>query len=185
MKRCHWPGELDIMIEYHDKEWGNPIHDDRQHYEFLVLEAAQAGLSWLTVLKRREGYRKAFANFDPKKVAKYDQKKINQLLQDPRIIRNRLKVEAAVHNAGLFLEVQKEFGTFDKYFWNFVDGKQIINRWKTSKQIPATTKLSDTVSKDLKKRGFKFVGSTVIYAHLQAVGIVNDHLVDCFRHKQV
>lgn len=183
--RCNWPGEIPIMIEYHDKEWGNPMHSDRQHYEFLVLEAAQAGLSWLTILKRREGYRKAFADFDPKKVAQFDQRKIEKLLLDPGIIRNRLKVESAVHNAKLFLEVQKEFGTFDAYFWSFVGGKPIRNKWKTSKQIPATTKISDALSKDLKKRGFKFVGSTVLYAHMQAAGLVNDHLTTCFRYKEV
>jgi DNA-3-methyladenine glycosylase I len=171
------------MIQYHDSEWGQPRHDDRQHFEFLILEAAQAGLSWLTVLKRREGYRKAFAGFDPKKVAKFDGKKVEQLLLDPGIIRNRAKIEAAIHNASLFMKVQKEFGSFDKYIWSFVGGKPKINRWKSSKQIPATSKESDELSKDLKKRGFKFVGSTVIYAHMQAVGMINDHIVTCFRHR--
>lgn len=170
------------MIAYHDNEWGEPRHSDTQHFEFLILEAAQAGLSWLTVLKRREGYRKAFSNFDPKKVAKYDKKKIETLLKDPGIIRNRLKVESAVHNAKLFIQVQKEFGSFDKYIWGFVNGKPIKNTWKDSKQIPATSKESDALSKDLKKRGFKFVGSTVLYAHMQAVGMVNDHLKHCFRY---
>lgn len=181
--RCSWPGTNELMIEYHDNEWGQPRHDDRQHFEFLILEAAQAGLSWMTVLKRREGYRKAFSNYDPKKVAKYDKKKVNELLKDPGIIRNRLKIESVVHNAPLFLAVQKEFGTFDKYMWSFVGGKPISNAWKSSKQIPATSKESDALSKDLKKRGFKFVGSTVLYAHMQAVGMVNDHLVTCFRYK--
>lgn len=169
-----------MMIDYHDNEWGRPIHSDKQHFEFLILEAAQAGLSWSTILKRRSGYRKAFAGYDPKKVAKFNKKKINQLLKDPGIIRNRLKVEAAVHNAKPFMAVQKEFGSFDKYIWSFVGGKPIVNRHKTGKTIPATTKISDELSKDLKKRGFKFVGSTVIYAHMQAVGMVDDHLDSCF-----
>ncbi len=182
-QRCTWPGESELMIEYHDKEWGRPRHDDKQHFEFLILEAAQAGLSWMTVLKRRQGYRRAFANYDWKKVAKYDKKKVNQLLQDPGIIRNRMKVEAAVHNAKLFMDVQKEFGSFDKYIWSFVGGKPIVNRHQSSKTIPATSKQSDELSKDLKKRGFKFVGSTVIYAHMQAVGMVNDHLDSCYCKK--
>lgn len=173
------------MIKYHDEEWGDPRHRDEQHFEFLVLEAAQAGLSWLTVLKRREGYRRAFAGFDPSKVAKFNAPKIEKLLTDPGIIRNRMKVEAAVHNARLFLQVQKEFGSFDNYIWSFVGGQPKINRWKSVKQIPATSPESDALSKDLKKRGFKFVGSTVLYAHMQAVGMVNDHLVTCFRHKEV
>ncbi len=181
--RCPWPANDLKMIEYHDKEWGKPMHSDTQHFEFLILEAAQAGLSWRTVLYRREGYRKAFANFDPKKVLRYNQKKIDSLLKDPGIIRNRLKIESAVHNAKHFIEVQKEFGSFDNYLWGFVDGKSVVNKWTKSGQIPATTKLSETVSKDLKQRGFRFVGPTVIYAHLQAVGIVNDHLVTCFRYK--
>lgn len=168
------------MIEYHDSEWGRPIHDDLQHFEFLVLEAAQAGLSWSTVLKKREGYRKAFSGFDPRKVARYRLEKIEKLMLNPAIIRNRLKIEAAVNNAKRFLEVQKEFGTFDAYCWQFVGGKPLINRRKSTKEIPATTKESDAFSKDLKKRGFKFVGSTVIYAHMQAVGMVNDHTTDCF-----
>lgn len=181
--RCAWPADNELMIHYHDTEWGQARHDDRQHFEFLILEAAQAGLSWLTVLKRREGYRKAFANFDPKKVAKFDKKKIEKLMLDASIIRNRAKIESAVHNASLFLKVQKEFGSFDKYIWSFVGGRPKVNRWRTSKQIPATSKESDALSKDLKKRGFKFVGSTVIYAHMQAVGMVNDHLITCFRHR--
>ncbi len=181
-KSCAWPGTNPLLIDYHDKEWGVPIHSDEQHFEFLILEAAQAGLSWLTVLKRREGYRKAFANYDPAKVARFTPKKIDKLLQDPGIIRNRLKVEAVVHNAKLFMDVQKEFGSFDAYAWQFVGGKPKVNKWKTSNSIPATSKESDAFSKDLKKRGFKFVGSTVIYAHMQAVGMVNDHLVSCFRH---
>lgn len=168
------------MIEYHDHEWGRPIHSDRQHFEFLILEAAQAGLSWLTVLKRREGYRKAFADYDPKKVAKFDARKVEKLLQDPGIIRNRLKVEAVIHNAKLFLDVQKEFRSFDAYMWQFVDHKPKNSNRPTPRSIPATSKESDDLSKDLKKRGFKFVGSTIIYAHMQAVGMVNDHLNKCF-----
>lgn len=184
-KRCTWPGTDEKMLHYHDSEWGHPHHSDKQHFEFLILEAAQAGLSWSTILKRREGYRKAFAGFDPKKVAKFDKKKINQLLKDPGIIRNRLKVESAVHNAPLFMAIQKEFGSFDKYIWSFVGGKPIVNKWQKSGQIPATSKESDALSKDLKKRGFKFVGSTVLYAHMQAVGMINDHLVSCFRYREV
>jgi len=183
--RCTWPGESELMIQYHDEEWGHPRHSDEQHFEFLILEAAQAGLSWSTVLKRRRGYRKAFAGFDPRKVAKYDKRKINQLLKDPGIIRNRMKVESAVHNAKLFMDIQKEFGSFDKYLWQFVGHKPKVNKWKTGKSIPATSPESDACSKDLKKRGFKFVGSTVLYAHMQAVGMINDHLVSCFRYKQV
>lgn len=173
------------MIHYHDQEWGTPNHNDIKHFEFLILEAAQAGLSWLTVLKKREGYRQAFSDFDPKKVAKYDSKRIQTLLTNPEIIRNRLKIEAAVNNAQAFLKVQKEFGSFDAYCWRFVDGKPIINRWKSHGQIPATSPESDAFSKDLKKRGFKFVGSTVIYAHMQAIGMINDHTVDCFRYKEI
>jgi len=183
-KTCAWPGDNELMIDYHDNEWGKPIHSDRQHFEFLILEAAQAGLSWLTVLKRREGYRKAFANYDPKKVAKYDSKKIAQLLKDPGIIRNRLKIESAVHNAKLFLDVQKEFGSFDKYAWSFVGGKPKTNKHRSSATIPATSKESDEWSRDLKKRGFKFVGSTVLYAHMQAVGMINDHLTSCHCYKR-
>lgn len=181
--RCPWCLKFDQYIEYHDQEWGVPVHDDQVHFEFLMLEGAQAGLSWATILKRREGYRKAFADFDPQKVAKFTEKKLEKLLLDPGIIRNRLKVYAAPNNAKRFLEVQKEFGSFDKYIWQFVNGKPIINQWKTMKQIPATSKESDALSKDLIKRGFKFVGSTVIYAHMQACGLVNDHLVDCFRYQ--
>ena len=183
--RCPWCLGFDQYIAYHDTEWGNPVHDDKIHFEFLILEGAQAGLSWSTILKKREGYRKAFAGFDPGKVSRYTQAKIEKLLQDPSIIRNKLKVHAAVNNARRFLEVQKEFGSFDKYIWSFVGGKPIVNKWKTLNQIPATTKESDALSKDLIKRGFKFVGSTVIYAHMQACGLVNDHLVDCFRYNKV
>ena len=184
--RCAWVGESNpLMLEYHDQEWGVPVHDDGKHFEFLVLEAAQAGLSWSIVLNKREGYRRAFSEFDPAKVARYTEKRIQKLLLDPGIIRNRLKVEAAVKNARSFLAVQNEFGSFDAYAWRFVGGQPKVNRWKLMKQIPATSTESDAFSKDLKQRGFSFVGSTVIYAHMQAVGMVNDHLIDCFRYREV
>lgn len=182
--RCEWCLKFEQYIEYHDTEWGVPVHDDRVHFEFLILEGAQAGLSWSTILKKREGYRKAFADFDPVKVAQFTEAKLEKILLDPGIIRNRLKVFAAVNNAKRFLEVQKEFGSFDAYIWTFVKGKPIVNKWKTLKQIPSTTKESDALSKDLIKRGFKFVGSTVIYAHMQACGLINDHLMDCFRYRE-
>jgi DNA-3-methyladenine glycosylase I len=182
--RCQWCLKFDKYIEYHDREWGVPVHDDRIHFEFLILEGAQAGLSWSTILKKRDGYRKNFADFDPVKVARFTEKKLEKILQDPGIIRNKLKVNAAVNNAKRFLEVQKEFGSFDKYIWGFVNGKPIVNKPKTLSQIRPTTKESDALSKDLIKRGFKFVGSTVIYAHMQACGLVNDHLVDCWRYKE-
>jgi DNA-3-methyladenine glycosylase I len=181
--RCPWCLKSEQYIQYHDEEWGVPVHDDRVHFEFLILEGAQAGLSWSTILKKREGYRKAFAGFDPIKVARFSEKKLERILLDPGIIRNRLKVFATVNNARRFLEVQKEFGSFDNYIWGFVKGKPIVNKWKTLKQIPATTKESEALSKDLMKRGFKFVGSTVVYAHMQACGLVNDHLVECWRYK--
>ena len=173
------------MIEYHDREWGVPTHDDRKHFEFLVLEAAQAGLSWAIVLNKREGYRRAFSQFDPAKVARYDKRKIDRLTLDAGIVRNRLKIAAAVKNARQFLAVQQEFGSFDNYCWQFVGGRPKVNRWKSPGEIPATTPESDAFSKDLKQRGFSFVGSTVIYAHMQAVGMVNDHLIGCFRHREV
>jgi DNA-3-methyladenine glycosylase I len=173
------------MLEYHDREWGVPVHDDRRHFEFLVLEAAQAGLSWLTVLRKREAYRDAFSRFDPEKVARFDARKIGRLLLNPGIIRNRLKIEAAVRNAKAFLAIQREFGSFDTYCWRFVDGRPRINRWKTLGHIPATTSESDAFSKDLKQRGFSFVGSTVIYAHMQAVGMVNDHITSCYRYREL
>ena len=173
------------MLEYHDREWGVPVHDDRRHFEFLVLEAAQAGLSWSIVLNKREGYRRAFSQFDPHKVARYTKARVQKLTTDPAIIRNRLKIEAAIRNAGAFLSIQEEFGTFDKYCWRFVDGRPRLNRWKTTRDIPATSRESDAFSKDLKDRGFSFVGSTVIYAHMQAVGMVNDHLVGCYRYREV
>ena len=185
MKRCEWARATPLEQQYHDEEWGVPVHDDRKHFEFLILEGAQAGLSWSTILKRREGYRKAFADFDPEIVAEFDDAKYESLLQEPSIIRNRLKIKSAINNAKRFLEVQKEFGSFDTYIWRFTDGKPLINTWEKMSDIPAKTELSDKVSKDLKKRGFNFVGSTIIYAHLQATGIVNDHEVSCFRYKEL
>ena len=173
------------MLEYHDREWGAAVHDDGKHFEFLVLEGAQAGLSWSIVLNKREGYRRAFSEFDPNKVARYTEKRVQKLLLDPGIIRNRQKIEAAVRNARAFLAIQDEFGSFDVYAWRFVGGQPKVNRWKVMKQIPATSSESDAFSKDLKSRGFTFVGSTVVYAHMQAVGMVNDHLVDCFRYREV
>ena len=183
-ERCSWCLGFEQYIEYHDTEWGVPVHDDTIHFEFPILEGAQAGLSWSTILKKREGYKKVFANFDPKKVARFSDTKLEKILLDPSIVRNRLKVFAAVNNAKRFLEVQKEFGSFDKYIWQFVGGKPIVNQRKSMKEVPATTKESDALSKDLIKRGFKFVGSTVIYAHMQACGLVNDHLTNCFRYKE-
>lgn len=184
--RCQWAeGQFDKYIKYHDEEWGVPVHDDQTHFEFLILEGAQAGLSWSTILKRREGYRDSFANFDPEKVAKFDEEKIQELLQFEGIIRNKLKVRSAVTNAQNFLEIQDEFGSFDNYVWQFVDGEPIVNHWKSLKEVPATTKESDALSKDLKKCGFKFVGSTIMYAYMQACGLVNDHTVNCFRYEEL
>lgn len=186
MNRCEWVNEADpLMVEYHDREWGAPVHDDRKHFEFLVLEAAQAGLSWSTILRKREGYRRAFGNFDPEKVARYTDMHIAKLTEDPSIVRNRMKIEAAVRNARRFLAIQDEFGSFDSYCWRFVDGRPIVNHRQSTKDVPATSPQSDAFSKDLKARGFGFVGSTIIYAHMQAVGMVNDHLVDCFRYLEV
>ncbi len=183
--RCDWSAGFQEYVDYHDKEWGVPTHDDKKHFEFLILEGAQAGLSWATILKRRKGYRKAFVNWDVKKVAKFDQKKIDEILQDPGVIRNKLKIHGSVTNANKFLEVQNEFGSFDAYIWGFVGGKPLVNKYEEMSEIPATTKESDALSKDLKKRGFKFVGSTIMYAHMQACGLVNDHVVSCFRYKEV
>jgi len=185
MNRCPWPGDDELYIKYHDEEWGTPIHDDIKHFEFLVLESAQAGLSWITILRRRENYRKAYDYFDPVKVAKYDAKKINDLLNNPGIIRNRRKIEASIHNANRFLEIQQEFGSFDEYLWKFVDYKPVVNSWKSISEIPANSELSDEISNDLKKRGFKFIGTTIIYSHIQAVGLVNDHIVSCFRYQKL
>jgi DNA-3-methyladenine glycosylase I len=183
--RCAWPGADELMIRYHDQEWGVPVHDDRKHYEFLVLDGAQAGLSWRTVLYKREAYRKAFADFDPAKVARFDGRKVRSLLANPGIIRNRLKVEGAIRNARAFLALQEEIGSFDRYVWKFVDGRTKQNAWPSLKKIPATSAESDAMSKDLKKRGFTFVGSTICYAYMQAAGMVNDHMVECFRHRQL
>jgi DNA-3-methyladenine glycosylase I len=179
--RCQW-AENPLFHEYHDTEWGVVVHDDKKQFEFLTLEAAQAGLSWATILKRREGYKQAFANFDPKKVAAFTEQDVEKLMNNSAIIRNRLKINAAINNAKMFLTVQKEFGTFDTYIWSFVKGKPIVNAWKKISEIPAISKESEAVSRDLKKRGFRFVGPTIIYAHMQAVGMVNDHEITCFRY---
>lgn len=183
--RCDWANSDPLYIEYHDTEWGVPLHDDRRLFEFLVLDAAQAGLSWLLILRKRQGYRKAFSNFDARKIARYDEKKIAALLNNPGIVRNRLKISSAIQNAKGFLETQKEFGSFDKFIWQFTGGKTIRNSWKTVREIPAKTAESDAMSKELKMRGFRFVGSTICYAFMQAAGMVNDHLTTCFRYKQV
>ena len=174
-----------MYIKYHDEEWGVPVHDDKKHFEFLLLEGVQAGLSWLIVLKKRESYRKAFDDFDPIKIANYGDNKINKLMENQNIIKNRNKIKASVNNAQRFLEVQDKFGSFDKYIWNFVDDKPIINSWIKISDLPAKTKLSENISKDLKKRGFKYVGPTIVYAHMQAIGIVNDHITSCFRYNQL
>jgi DNA-3-methyladenine glycosylase I len=181
MERCGWPGTDELYIRYHDEEWGVPVHDDRKQFEFLVLESAQAGLSWLTILRKRENYRAAYDNFEPEKVARYGEEKILELLDNPGIIRNRRKIEASINNAKQFLEIQKEFGSFDRYIWGFVDNKPVVGSYKTLSEIPATSELSDRVSQDLKARGFKFLGSTIVYSHLQATGLVNDHIDGCFR----
>jgi DNA-3-methyladenine glycosylase I len=183
--RAAWAGDDPTYVAYHDTEWGVPVYDDRTLFEFLVLEGAQAGLSWITILRKRDAYRKAFAGFDPEKVARFNEKKIEALMQDAGIVRNRLKIESAVKNARAFLKLQEERGSFSDYQWQFVDGKPLQHRWATMKQIPARTPISDAFSKDLKKRGFTFVGSTIIYAHMQAVGMVNDHIDDCFRQTPV
>ncbi len=183
-QRCEWCGDEPLYVAYHDDEWGVPVHDDRKLFEMLILEGAQAGLSWSTILKKRENYRKAFDRFDAKKMAKYDKAKVAKLLADPGIVRNRLKIAATIQNARAFLEVQKEFGSFDRYIWQFVDGKPKKNKWKSLKEIPPKTSESDAMSKDLRKRGFSFVGSTICYAFMQAVGMVNDHVVRCFRYRE-
>ena len=184
-KRCEWAGNDPLYCGYHDKEWGKPVYDDQKLFEFLILETFQAGLSWITILRKRENFRKAFDDFDYHKIASYDDKKIEDLLQDEGIIRNRLKIRATISNAQAFIRVREEFGSFSKYIWNFVNGKPIQNTFNSLEELPATSPLSDEISKDLKKCGFKFVGSTVIYAHMQATGMVNDHLVGCFRHKEL
>jgi DNA-3-methyladenine glycosylase I len=183
--RCSWAGTDPLYVEYHDTEWGVPVHDDQKLFEFLVLESAQAGLSWITILRKRENYRKAFAGFDPKKVARFNEKKVATLLQNAGIIRNNLKIRAAINNAQRFLEIQKEFGSFAKYMWGFVDHKPLQNKRGPKNKVPATTDISDAFAKDMKARGFKFLGSTVLYAHMQAVGMVNDHIVSCHCYKKV
>jgi DNA-3-methyladenine glycosylase I len=185
-KRCPWVNMNDpLMLAYHDEEWGVPVHDDRKMFEFIVLEGAQAGLSWSTVLNKRENYRRAFAGFDPTRVARFDGKKVEKLLSDPGIIRNRRKIESTVSNARAFLDVQSEFGSFDSYIWSFVGGRPIHNRWKSLSQIPVTSPVAQTLSADLVKRGFRFLGPVICYSHMQAVGMVNDHLVDCFRYSEL
>jgi len=185
-KRCEWAkNSFNAYIRYHDEEWGVPVHDDIKHFEFLVLEGAQAGLSWSTVLKKRDGYRKSFANFDYMKVAKFDEKHIQSLLMNPDIIRNRLKVNSVIHNAKAFIKIRDEFGSFNQYIWSFTNEKTIVNNWKSQSEIPAKTKESDALSKDMKRRGFKFAGSTIMYAHMQACGLVNDHTTGCFRHQEI
>ena len=184
METCNWPGTDPLMIEYHDSEWGVPLHDDRKHFEFIVLDAFQAGLSWAIVLKKREGFRKAFSHFDIEKVAGFSEEKILELMKDEGIIRNQLKIRATVNTARKFLEIQKEFSSFDKYIWQFTGFRTKVNHWDHLTQLPATSTESDVMSKELKKRGFKFVGSTICYAYMQAAGMVNDHLVTCFRHKE-
>ncbi len=184
LKRCEWCGDDPLYIKYHDEEWGIPVHDERKLFEMLILEGAQAGLSWITILRKRENYLKAFDNFEPEAVAKYDEKKFNELMSNPGIVRNRLKIRAAIKSAKLFLEIQKEYGSFDKYIWQFVYYQQILNNWKSIKDIPATSEESDNMSKALKKRGFSFVGSTICYSFMQAVGMVGDHIVDCHRYKK-
>ena len=185
-KRCQWSlGSFEEYVRYHDDEWGVPVHDDRKHFEFLILEGAQAGLSWSTVLRKRAGYAASFSNFDVEAVARYDEQKINHLIAEGPIIKNKLKIRSAVTNAQAFIAVQEEFGSFDDYIWQFVDGAVIHGHWKRMDDVPATTPESDALSKDLKKRGFKFVGSTIMYAHMQAVGMVNDHTTDCYRYQEL
>ena len=183
LNRCPWCGNDGLYVKYHDEEWGVPVHDDNKHFEFLVLESAQAGLSWITILKKRENYRKAYDGFDPVRVAQYDEKKIGELMQNPGIIRNRRKIEASINNARCFLKIREEFGSFDKYIWSFVDNKPVKNHWTDISQLPARSELSDRVSRDLQARGFKFLGSVIIYSHLQATGLINDHLISCFRYE--
>ncbi len=185
MKKCKWATKNKLEEKYHDTEWGVPIYDDRLLFEFLILEGAQAGLSWITVLAKREHYRKVFDNFDANKIVKYNQQKIDELLRDTGIIRNKLKINSVISNAKAFLEIQKEHGSFSKFIWNFVDGKPIQNKWKTFEEVPAKTEISDLMSKTLKKKGFKFIGSTICHAFMQAVGMVNDHTTDCFRHNEI
>ena len=185
-KRCEWvPLDNPLYVKYHDEEWGVPIHDDRLLFEFLILEGVQAGLSWLTVLRKRENYRNVFDGFDARKIVRYKKNKIEELMQNPGIIRNRRKIEASITNSRIFLDIQAQYGSFDTFMWDFVEGKSIVNQWKSIKEIPARTTLSDAMSKELKRRGFKFVGSTICYAHMQATGMVNDHTIDCFRYDEI
>jgi DNA-3-methyladenine glycosylase I len=185
MERCPWCLSDPIYIKYHDEEWGVPVHDDRKHFELLILESFQAGLSWLTILKKRENFRKAYSDFDPEKVSKYNDKDVQRLLENGGIIRNKRKIEASIHNAKKFLEIQKEFGSFDEYIWRFVNYKPIINSWKRIEDLPSRTDLSDIISEDLRKRGFVFMGSIIVYSYMEAAGLVNDHLVSCFRYKEL
>jgi DNA-3-methyladenine glycosylase I len=185
MDRCPWAGDDPLYLNYHDNEWGVPVHDDRKHFEFLVLESAQAGLSWITILRRRENYRTAYSNFDPRAVSNFKEADITKMLNNPGIIRNRKKIETSVNNAKRFLEIKEEYGSFDSYLWGFIGGKPVVNRLKSVSEIPAKTELSEKISSNLKNRGFKFIGPTIIYAHLQAVGLVNDHIVSCFRFHEI
>jgi DNA-3-methyladenine glycosylase I len=183
--RCGWCGDDPLYVEYHDREWGVPVRDDRTFFEFLILEGAQAGLSWITILRKRDGYRRAFEDFDAEKVAEFGEQRIQRLMDNPEIVRNQLKIRSAVTNAAAFLDVQIRYGSFSDYIWGFVDGRPILNSWSRLDQIPATTTLAETISKDLKKRGFRFVGPTIVYAHMQATGMVNDHLISCFRYQEI
>ncbi|MDX9881784.1 MAG: DNA-3-methyladenine glycosylase I [Prolixibacteraceae bacterium] len=184
-ERCSWSVKDPLYIQYHDEEWGVPVHDDKKLFEFLILEGVQAGLSWLTVLRKRENYRKAYDDFEVEKVAAYGQDKIDELMNNEGLVRNKLKILASINNAQRFIGIQKEFGSFDRYIWGFIGGETIVNHWESLSQIPATSPVSDAISRDMKKRGFKFVGSTIIYAHMQATGMVNDHLTSCFRHREI
>lgn len=185
MQRCEWAGEDPLYLEYHDREWGVPVYNDRKLFEMLILEGAQAGLSWITILRKRPGYRRAFDRFDPAAIARYDKRKIERLLKDPGIVRNRLKIEAAVQNAHAFLQMRENHESFSVFLWEFVEGKPVVNHWESLAQVPASTPESEAMSRELKKRGFKFVGSTICYAFMQAVGMVNDHTTECYRHKQI
>jgi len=185
MDRCSWCGADELYVKYHDEEWGVPVHDDKKHFEFLLLESAQAGLSWLTILRKRENYRLAYDDFDAEKISRYDDGKYKELLNNKGIVRNKLKIRASINNAGHFLEIQKEFGSFDRYIWNFIDNRPVVNNWSSISEVPAASGFADRVSADLKARGFKFIGPTIVYAHLQATGLINDHIKGCFRHDSI
>ena len=185
MERCSWCGADELYVKYHDEEWGVPVHDDKKHFEFLLLESAQAGLSWLTILRKRENYRLAYDDFDAEKISRYDDGKYEELLNNKGIVRNKLKIRASINNAGHFLEIQEEFGSFDRYIWNFIDNKPVVNNWSSISEVPAASGFADRVSADLKARGFKFMGPTIVYAHLQATGLINDHIKGCFRHDTI